>query len=180
MGLPARSADHSGKRMIIENGRTILDDGRIFETLRPADDWRAITQAGGLMEGKTRGRCLRPWFEDEDLIYFAKGLEPRDGEIILVELPFERGPTLGAQQLRWEPSAKQLRTVDGKRWITCADGAVELDETHIVEGRRIKIGKVIGTAVAIVRSPREPLPPIAEINFEIDAHSWKHGRAQLA
>lgn len=161
--------------MITENGRTILDDGRIFEMLRPADDWRALTLAGNLMEGATRGRCLRPWLENDDVVYFAKGLEPRDGDIILVELPYERD-----RQLRWEPSAKQLRIIDGVRWLACADGAIGLDGTHVIEGRRIKIGKIIGTAVAIVRAPRDPLPPIAEINFEIDAHSWKHGRAQLA
>lgn len=154
--------------MNFENGRTILEDGRIFETLRPADDWRDITVAGGLIEGHPRGGCLRPWLKDEDLIYFAKGLEPRDGEIVLVTMPYERGGGRGnSTQLRWEPSAKQLRTVNGVRWLACADGAIELDETHIVEGNRIKIGEIFATAVAVVRAPREQLPAIAEIMFPV-------------
>jgi hypothetical protein len=159
--------------------RGVLDDGRIFETLRPGDDWLAITVAGNLVEAQTQGQCLRPWFASGDLVYIAKGLEPRPNELVWVNLPFERATGFGTRQLRLEPSLKQLRIVDGVRWLACADGAIELDGTHVVEGRRFKIGEIIGTAVAIVRTPREPLPPIAELNFEIDAHSWKHGRAQL-
>lgn len=81
------------------------------------------------------GDCLAPYLDTGDVILWQRSVEPRDGDLVVAKIWYEReDPPRGWMQRR---AIKQLRIVDGRRYLCANEGALPADEIEI-------LGTVVG------------------------------------
>lgn len=98
----------------------------------PNDSAAAQTYFSTVTPFQIEGDCLRPYLLHGDHVLVDRSLEARDGDLVLITLPYERLGMLGAQSSRYLSSIKQLRIgEDGSRELTCADGTMVADRVHV-------------------------------------------------
>jgi hypothetical protein len=102
-------------------------------------------QARRLEVSAIDGNCLRPWLLTGDIVLIDRQIEPQPGDLVLCEMVYQRrGSGLGSATLPpvVRMSVKQLREVDGKRFLCAADGAISATP-H----------RVVGVVVGVQRRP---------------------------
>lgn len=108
-----------------------------------------------------QGDCLCPFLVADDLVWFDRQREPRDGDLVIVAMLYRRyGGIMGAgQRIDRHDAVKQLRIVDGERFLAAADGAVHAD-AH----------EVLGPVVAWRRPGWWRRPALKSMRFDVPDH----------
>lgn len=75
------------------------------------------------------GDCLRPWFLDGDLVWYDRTLEPLDRDLVLAEMRFISDDE---SEIELRPAIKQLRIINGERFLCCTDAWIEADWHTVV------------------------------------------------
>lgn len=107
------------------------------------------------------GDCLRPWILEGDVVIVDRGLRPRDGDLVLVDMQYEaEGDSPwghGVPWIRRHHSVKVWRAGE----LVCADGSVPCEPYH----------EVIGTVCSVLRRARWDLfrYPIKRMRFDVPA-----------
>lgn len=79
------------------------------------------------------GNCLAPWFRTGDVVWFDRKLEAKDGDLVVVSMLYRRKGFIGGDgALKRLDAVKQLRIVDGERFLCTRDDYVSADSHEIL------------------------------------------------
>jgi hypothetical protein len=99
------------------------------------DAARRVRESGAIDPGVWRvvsEDCLAPYLCDGDAVMVAFDRQPRDGDLVLVEMRYRRAGMIGEGSIRTRESLKQLRIVGGERFLCATDGGVSADPHEIL------------------------------------------------
>ncbi len=78
-----------------------------------------------------QGECLRPWFMENDVVWYDRTLAPSDRDTVVCLATYGTQVD-GARRFVELLSVKQFREVGGEKYLTCADGFLEASSVTIL------------------------------------------------
>lgn len=115
------------------------------------------------------GPCLEPWFTDDDIMWFDRGLVPEDRELVVFEMLYRRRGDDGQWRYVKSLSVKQLRMTPRGPVLACNQGAV-----------RAGMVQILGPVVAWKRKAWWRRPSVRKMDFPIDLKARMLGQESLA
>jgi len=159
-GRPVRKVRLVGPFLRFKDASAIVKFYESWRRTRALDPsaWRVISE-----------NCLRPYLCDRDVVMIDFDRKPIDGDLVLVAMRYRRAGFIGGEgSLKTQESCKQLRVVNGERYLCAADGDVSADPHEI-----------LGTVVAWYRPGWWRRPSPKRMNFKVPQTATSRAAASL-